>query len=276
MSAGEYTHGVTITLALVQTHPRFLALEKNHAHAVELIDSTDADVYVLPELYLNGYAFSNLDELARTALPAENRYFDELLAISMEKGIAICGGYAESARGDAGPTFFNSAFLIADGELLVNYRKTHLFFRETQFFTAGDTGFSVVEWRDVRLGVMICFDWFYPEAARALALAGADVILHPSNLVLPYCQKAMYARAVENRVFIATVNRVGRETNTHGDDLTFTGASQLVSPSGEYLVTLPIDSEEVRTVEIDPTVARSKQINEFNDLLAGRRPEFYR
>ena len=267
---------MTVKLALVQTHPRFLALDENHRRALELIDSTDAEIYVLPELYLSGYAFSQTDELARVALPTSNRYFDELLVISKEKGIAICGGYAEWVATDSGSTYFNSAFLIADGELKLNYRKTHLFFRETQFFTPGDTGFSVIEWRGVRLGVMICFDWFYPEAARALAMAGADVILHPSNLVLPYCQNAMYARALENRVFIATVNRVGRETNSHGDDLTFTGASQVVSPSGEYLVILPVATEEVQTVEIDPTVARSKRINEFNDLLAGRRPGFYR
>ena len=267
---------MTVKLALVQTHPRFLALDENHRRALELIDSTDADIYVLPELYLSGYAFSSTDELARVALPTSNRYFDELLAVSRKKSVVICGGYAELATTDAGPRYFNSAFLIADGELKINYRKTHLFFRETQFFTPGDTGFSVIEWRGVRLGVMICFDWFYPEAARALSLAGADVILHPSNLVLPYCQKAMYARALENHVFIATVNRVGRETNSHGDGLTFTGASQVVSPSGEYLVTLPVESEDMRTVEIDPSVARSKKINEFNDLLAGRRPEFYR
>lgn len=261
------------TIAIVQTHPTFCDLSGNHAAALDLIARNPADVYVIPELYLSGYTFSTDDEVRSCALTVDNSFFDEIATLTKERGIAVCGGYAELGESGA---IYNSAFVIGDGELLCNYRKTHLFYRETQFFVPGDTGFSVFEYRGTRYGVMVCFDWIFPEAARTLALAGAHVILHPANLVLPYCQQAMYARAVENRVFIATANRVGRETNTLGDDLTFTGRSQLVTPKGEYVLQFDETETGVRTVEIDPAQAADKQLNEFNTILADRRPEYYK
>lgn len=264
-----------ITLALVQTRPRFLDVEANWKAVAGIIERTQADLFVLPELFLSGYTFSSSEEVASAALTHDGRVFDAMREVSAVRGIAICGGYAEAA-GDNRQTMYNSAFFIADGAIVANYRKTHLFYRESQFFAPGDSGFATLEYRGTRFGIMICFDWIFPESARTLALMGAQVILHPSNLVLPYCQKAMYARAIENRVFIATVNRVGRETNTLGDDLTFTGQSQLVSPLGEYLLSLAETEEAVQTITVDPVIADNKQLNAFNTILADRRPEMYR
>ena len=264
-----------ITLALLQTRPRFLDVEANWKSVSAIIERSEADVFVLPELFLSGYTFSGVEEVASAALTPDSRVFDAMRKLSAERRIAICGGYAEADAGQPGK-LYNSAFLIADGELTANYRKTHLFYRESKFFAPGDSGFVTVEYHGARLGIMICFDWIFPEAARTLALMGAQIILHPSNLVLPYCQTAMYARAIENRVFIVTVNRVGRETNTHGDDLTFTGRSQVVSPSGEYLLSFNDTEEASRTVAVDPSLADNKQLNQFNTILADRRPEMYR
>jgi predicted amidohydrolase len=132
-----------------------------------------------------------------------------------------------------------------------------------------------VEYRGARFGMMICFDWIFPESARSLAILGAQVILHPANLVLPYCQRAMFARSVENRVFVATANRVGRETNAFGDDLHFTGGSQVVTPDGEYVLTLNDSESAIRSVRIDPSLADKKALNEFNTILQDRRPELY-
>jgi predicted amidohydrolase len=272
-----------ITLAIAQTRPVYLDPAANHAAALDLIRSVEADVYLLPELYLSGYAFSSNDEVREVALSPDNPYFDELEAFSAERGCAICGGYAEAGADDpggetarAGGDVFNSAFFIGDGKLLANYRKSHLFYREKEFFTPGDTGFIVVEYRGVQFGIMVCFDWIFPESARTLALAGAQVILHPANLVLPWCQRAMFARAVENRVFIATANRVGRETNAQGDDLTFTGQSQAVTPEGEYVLEFTDREVGIRTVRIVPGEADQKLLNQFNDVLADRRPDMYR
>ncbi len=121
---------------------------------------------------------------------------------------------------------------------------------------------------------MVCFDWIYPESARTLALKGAQLIAHPSNLVLPHCPDAMVTRCLENRVFAATANRVGRE-DRGGVDLTYIGKSEVVSPRGEILRRLGEDREEVAVEEVDLSLAKSKRINSHNDLFPDRRPQYY-
>ncbi len=259
-----------ITIAVMQTRPVFLDTEGNIKRAVDLIGSVRADAAVFPELFTSGYTFARASEVEAAAVKPDDPALGPLYEASRERGMGICGGYAERS----GDRFFNSSFFIADGELIANYRKTHLFAHEKEFFAPGDSGFSVFGYKDARFGMMICFDWFFPEAARALALSGADVILHPANLVLPYCQRVMYARALENRVFTVTANRVGTERNA-GRQNAFTGGSVVVSPSGKYLLEMDTEREECRTVEIDPARARDKKVTALNDLFADRRPEFY-
>jgi len=121
---------------------------------------------------------------------------------------------------------------------------------------------------------MICFDWRFPEVARLLALRGAEVIAHPSNLVLPYCQDAMITRSIENRVFTVTANRTGSES-VDGTTLRFTGRSQIVSPKGERLAAMDETEEGVRIVTIDPTAARDKRATPRNDLFADRRTDLW-
>src|SRR5919202_6692477 len=106
---------------------------------------------------------------------------------------------------------YNSAVVLGPSGFIGTYRKTHLFFEETLLFAPGDTGFPVWQAGGAKIGVMICFDWFYPEAARTLALKGAEVLCHPSNLVLPYCPDAMVTRCLENHLFSVTANRIGSE-----------------------------------------------------------------
>jgi predicted amidohydrolase len=117
---------------------------------------------------------------------------------------------------------------------------------------------------------MICFDWFFPEVLRILALKGAQIVCHPSNLVLPFCQRTLLGVAVQNRVFVITANRVGTE---HG--VRFTGMSQIVSPDMKTLAVSSKNREEVRIVEVDPKEADSKKISERNDLWADRRVDLY-
>jgi predicted amidohydrolase len=122
--------------------------------------------------------------------------------------------------------------------------------------------------------MMICFDWFFPECARSLALRGADIIAHPANLVLPWCQRAMFARSVENHVFTVTANRIGTETRA-GRSLTFTGGSQILSPNGEQLVAAPVTGEHAGVTQVDLTMARDKTTAGRNDLFGDRKPELY-
>jgi predicted amidohydrolase len=165
--------------------------------------------------------------------------------------------------------------LVGPSGFIGCYRKTHLFFEETLFFLPGDTGFQVWDIGQAKIGVLICFDWFYPESARTLALKGADILCHPSNLVLPHCPDAMVTRCLENRVFSITANRIGSEERGGKDRLTFIGSSEIVSPSGRILHRAPRDREEVTVLEVDPAEARNKSLNPYNDLLQGRRPQLY-
>ncbi|MEK9136174.1 MAG: nitrilase-related carbon-nitrogen hydrolase, partial [Bacteroidota bacterium] len=125
-----------------------------------------------------------------------------------------------------------------------------------------------------KVGMMICFDWIYPESARTLALKGAQLIAHPSNLVMPYCPDAMVTRCLENRVFAATANRVGRE-DRGGITFTYIGKSEIVSPRGEILKRLSDNEASIAVVEVHLAQALNKRLNEFNDLLKGRREEAY-
>jgi predicted amidohydrolase len=123
---------------------------------------------------------------------------------------------------------------------------------------------------------MICFDWYYPESARALALQGADIICHPSNLVLPNCPDSMPVRCLENRVFAVTCNRIGTEARGGKNALTYIGQSEIVGPRGTILHRAPRDRDDLTVLGIDPAEARNKSLNRYNDLLRDRRTELYK
>jgi predicted amidohydrolase len=124
------------------------------------------------------------------------------------------------------------------------------------------------------LGVMICFDWYFPEAARSLVVQGADVIAHPSNLVRPDCPRSMPIRALENHVYTVTANRYGSETS--GDEtLTFIGQSEVCDPNGQILVRADRTGDHVGIVDIDPSSARNRHITAHNHVLDDRRTHLY-
>jgi predicted amidohydrolase len=256
-------------LAVVQTNPIFGKNEVNVHTATERMREVPADLYVLPELFNTGYNFTTPDEIDRVAEKSDGATFRAMRGLAQRNSCYIAYGFAERAD-----HIYNTAALVGPSGLLGIYRKVHLFDRENLFFKPGNLGFPVFELPFGNVGLMICFDWIYPEAARTLALKGAHLIAHPSNLVLPYCPDAMVTRGLENGVFIATANRVGRENR--GDvDLRFIGTSEIVSPEGEVLARLGKEEEGIAVVEIDPKDAETKKINQFNDLLTGRRPDQY-
>ena len=122
--------------------------------------------------------------------------------------------------------------------------------------------------------MMICFDWIFPESMRSLANLGADIVCHPANLVMPYCQRAMVTRCLENNVFAVTANRIGADERK-GEIISFTGKSQITGPQGQVLASAPESSESVKVVEIDINSARDKWLNPRNNLLEDRRPDCY-
>lgn len=232
----------------------------------------DLDLLVLPELAFSGYDFRDRDELASLAEPRENGPTAALLRdLARDRSMTVVAGYAELAPEGC----YNAAMLVTPDGALRNYRKIHLFNREQHVFLPGDAPPPVFETPAGRIGLMICFDWFFPETARCLALAGADIIAHPSNLVLPWCQQAMFARSIENGVFSITANRIGTETRTDRS-LAFTGGSQILGPRGETLARAPLDEPALGLATLDPASARNKAIADLNDRFDNRRTELYR
>lgn len=258
-------------LAVVQTAPVKGAEALNRARARVLMSRSPADVYVLPELAFSGYNFASRKEARARAEPADGPSARWARDLCRSMGAHVLYGFPEVAGG----RLYNAAALVGPRGLRGVYRKIHLFGKEKSFFNSGDAPGPVWRVGPFRLGVLICFDWFFPETARSLALTGADVLLHPSNLVLPHAPDAMITRCLENRVFAATANRVGREDGAAGP-LTFIGRSQIVSPRGERLARLGPAAVGVAVAAIDPRAARDKRLASGNDLFLERRPALYR
>jgi predicted amidohydrolase len=245
----------------------------NIAAIERLTAGIHADLLVLPELANSGYLFASPAELRPYAEEGDGSgpFLSALRRVAGRIAGVVVAGFAERAADG----LYNSAAAVDASGVMQVYRKTHLFQDEQDLFRPGDTGFRVFTHRGVRIGMMICFDWFFPESARTLALMGAQIIAHPANLVLPWCQTAMVTRSLENAVFSITTNRFG--TETLGEQrLTFTGASQVLDPRGQRLLQAPVAAEAVATCAIDPTQADSKRVGTRNDLFADRRPEMYR
>lgn len=254
-----------LKVGVVQNSPQFLKAGQNISTALELMDTLDADLWVLPEFFASGYNFKNKKEAAKCAETADGPMATVLKAYSAKNNCAIVAGFPEKS----GKTLYNSALFVNGGYTRV-YRKTHVFGGEKRFFSPGDTGFWTEKVKGVSVGVMICFDWFFPESARTLALKGAEIIAHPSNLVLPWGPEGMKIRSLENRVFSATANRIGSERG-----LGFIGQSQVVAPNGELYFRLSRDQAQAAVVTIDAWTAKNKKVHPANDLFADRRTKFY-
>lgn len=255
--------------AVVQTEPRFGEIAANTERALALVP-TDCDLAVLPELFATGYRFTGRDELMSLAEPVPSgRTCGALLAHAAATGTTLAAGLAERD----GDRLYNTAVLVQPDGTIDRYRKIHLFWDEKLIFTAGDLGFPVFRACGTTVGLMVCFDWLFPEAAGTLARRGARVIAHPSNLVLPHCPDVMPLRALENRVFTLTANRVGTEHRGTGP-LRFIGRSVVASPRGERLIECGADTVEAAAADLDLDLC-DPYLTPRNHVVADRRPEFY-
>lgn len=257
-------------VGFLQTFPVFGEKERNVESVIAKIGRLDSDLVVLPELFNTGYQFLSKEEcfsLAETV--PDGQTTQALINVSREKQCYIVAGLVEREGGCC----YNSAILVGPKGFIGCYRKLHLFFHEKQWFEPGNTGLNIYDIGYAKIGIMICFDWFFPEVARSLALKGAHIICHPANLVLPYCPQAMITRCIENRIFAITANRIGTEKRSK-EILTFIGASQIIGTKGEVFYRASPDREESMAVEFDPDSACDKYITPVNHLFHDRRVEF--
>lgn len=260
-----------IAVAAAQVEPQFARPEENRVmlrRYCELAARRQVRLLVFPELCVTGYNFPSRKSLETLAESVPDGPTTRLwLELAQVYDMSIVGGLAE--RGAKGE-LYNSAVAVGPDGFLGCYRKLHLFNRERGLFASGSQPPPVFKLPDVTVGVMVCFDWAFPEVARILMLEGCEVLCHPANLVLPFAQKVMIARSIENRMFTITANRVGTER-----DLTFQGRSQITNCSGEVLVRGARNRSRLLVAEIDPREARNKQLTPANNILVDRRVAAY-
>jgi predicted amidohydrolase len=272
-----------VRVGFFQFAPRHGDVRTNLDRIARALSQAEADLIVLPELCTTGYMFVSRPELIRVAESVPKGPTCEVMAaLSRNRHAAIVWGMAQSDQG----RIFNSAVMVTpQGEFHI-YHKAHLFVDEKDLFDRGDSPFPVFDLpllirhsdldlrTSTKVGMLVCFDHFFPEAARSLALRGAQIICHPSNLVLEYAHTNSITRAVENRVFWILANRTGSESI--GDKtLAFNGRSQILAPDGRPLARAGPESEELLVVEIDPTQALDKKVTPRNDLFLDRRTDLY-
>ncbi len=257
-------------IGFLQLRPKFGAVKQNVRKAVSLLSRVSDAVIVLPELFNTGYLFRNADELASLAEKVPGGYTtSEMKKVAKCNNLHIIFGIAQKAK----KKYFNSAAYVSPKGKVSVYQKVHLFDREKLFFTRGKS-LKIISIGEAKFGIFICFDWSFPEVARVLMLQGAQVLCHPSNLILPYGQDAMKMRCIENGVFAITANRIGTERRGTMS-LTFTGGSQIVDPRGEVLVSAGDRSESLKVVEIDIERANDKNITSNNNIVEDRVPVLY-
>ena len=255
-------------VGFVQFNSIFGEVDKNNKTIASFVSENKADLLVLPELCNTGYMFKDKNELRQLAeeIP-EGKTTQEWIKIAKKSDVFLVGGLPEKE----GPNLYNSSILIGPKGFAGKYRKIHLFMKEKEIFKPGNLGFNVFETNIGRIGLMVCFDFMFPEAARTLALKGADIVCCPMTLVSPpqKVMTVMKSRALENGVYVIAANRVGNERGH-----VFLGGSEIIGPRMEVLAS-GSDNEEVKIVQVDLEKARDKKYTTFNDLLNDRKTEFY-
>ena len=266
--SSEINKDIKIKAGFIQFNPVLGFPEKNIKVLSRLLNKAKgAELIVIPELANSGYNFKTRKQAFDLAEPVPDGEYVRFLVYQAKKfNLHIVSGVNEKD----GDKLYNSAVLVGPGGFIGKYRKMHLFMNEFDFFEKGDSGFPVYEINDFKIGILICFDWIFPEAWRIIALQGADVICHPSNLVLPYAQQAVPVHGMINRVFCITANRYGTER-----DITFSGQSIISDPAGNTLYTASAARDECVTMQIDIVPARNKMITQRNHVFNDRRPEQY-
>ncbi len=256
-------------VGIAQTKPKLGNIEYNLEHTRGILESAkeeEIEVLVLPELSNSGYSFLYEYEARNSSEKIPDGEFSQLLLDWSKSNRLVVAGICEQWDKGLG----NSAGIFANGKHLGTYRKLHLFHREKELFQPGNEEPPVFEFNGHRYGIMVCWDWAFPEVSRILALKGAQVILHPANLVLPYCFNAMRTRALENGVFTVTANRLGIERK-----LEFSGKSQITDNKGDLLLSMSDRESGIAYADINPANADKKQMTPNNHLLKDRRPRLY-
>jgi N-carbamoylputrescine amidase len=244
--------------------------QKNLDRAIEFIRDAarqGANIVCLPELFRSQY-FCQTEDHKNFDLAEEvpGKSTAALAEVARETGAVIIASLFE--RRSAGLYHNTAAIIDSDGKLLGKYRKMHIpddpLFREKFYFAPGDLGFKAWDTQRGKIGVCVCWDQWYPEAARLTALRGAEIIFYPTAIGWHPSEKKEFGKAqhsawetiqrghaIANGCYIAVANRVGHEAPAGGDGIEFWGQSFVCGPDGEIIAKGSINEEEIVTAEID-------------------------
>ena len=281
MPARPTKTGALVRIACVQMEPRVGDKAGNVALSVDKIEraaQAGAKIVVLPELANSGYVFESRAEAFALAEPVPDGPTSlAWAAVAARLDITVVAGIAERA----GDRLFNAAVVIGPQGYVGTFRKVHLWNEENLYFEPGDVGFPVFATPHGRIGVMICYDGWFPEAYRLLALQGADLVCMPTNWVpIPGqdpAREAManilcMAAAHSNSLFVAAADRVGVERGQ-----LFLGQSLIVGCTG-WPMAGPASATAEETIFADVNLAdarRKRNWNAFNQVLRDRRTDVY-
>jgi len=265
--------------------------QQNIDTATELVTKAakaGANIVLLQELFETPYfcQVHDFDYFQLATSVADNAAINHFKALAKELDIVLPISFYEKS----GNTFFNSVTVIdADGEILGTYRKTHIPdgipYAEKFYFTPGDTGFKVWDTKYAKIGVGICWDQWFPECARSMALMGAELLFYPTAIgdeptlginSKGHWQRCMQGHAAANLMPVIAANRIGTETiSQNGNDSTleFYGSSFITDGRGEIIKEASKDKKEVLTAtfDLDELAIARRQWGVFRD----RRPSMY-
>ncbi len=249
------------------------------AHAVAMLEEAATKgvrLAVMPELFRTDYFCQKLDQKNfDLAEPVNGETTQALQNVAKKTGMAIVNSIYEKA---ADGLYYNTIVVINnDGAVVDTFRKMHIphdpLFEEKYYFTPGDQGFKSIETSAAKIGPLICWDQWYPEAARLTAMQGAEILCYPTAIGWHPSEKPVWEKdqvdawetiqrshAIANGVFVAACNRVGHE-KTVGDGLEFFGHSFICDPYGRMLAVGSHDKEEIVTAEIDLALIEDKRRN---------------
>ena len=264
----------------------------NAEHLVRMAAADGANVILLPELFETRYFCQerNYGYYKLASAVGENLAVKRFSVVARELGVVIPVSLFER---DANNTYNSVAMIDADGTVIGVYRKTHIpddqFYQEKFYFTPGNTGFKVWDTRFGKIGVGICWDQWFPEAARCMALMGADLLLYPTAIgsepildvdSMPHWRRCMQGHAAANIVPVIAANRVGEErvmpcseNNNQSSSLTFYGSSFITDASGELIASADRTSRTVISAELD--LDEAYELRMSWGLFRDRRPEMY-
>jgi predicted amidohydrolase len=277
---GANDDDVDVPVASVQTAPVFADPARNRDRSAAMIAEAcgnGAKVVVLPELCISGYAFRSRGEAQDLSEPADGPSAAAWARAAAPHGAFVVGGICERD----GDELFNSAILVGPDGLVGTYRKTHLWNDEKRYFAPSDLGFPVFDTPFGRIGMLICYDLWFPEAFRSCVLNGADVICVPTAW-MPIPRQDPDRDSIHNILIMAAAHAnsipvICADRTGHENGVSFIGQSLVAAHTG-WPAAGPAGAhqEEILFARISPQSARrARRWTAVNDLIGDRRPDQY-